>query len=99
MTWSPVHQEILLLAGPQDGSAGPFQLLSWSGVAGDAPLLVEELTTAAPTDSAPEAILTNPDTRDVQILFDQGDHLIDGGACKDADVSDQFSSDAIVYVP
>jgi hypothetical protein len=98
MTWSPVHQELLLLAGPQDESAGPFQLLTWSGVPGDAPALVEEITTA-PTDSAPEAIVTYSNTRDVQILFDQGDHLIGGDACKDADTSDQFFSDVIVQVP
>ena len=98
MTWSPLHQAILLLAGPQDESTGPFQLLSWSGRSGDAPLLVEEIT-SAPADSAPEAIVTYPDTHDVQILFDQGDHLIGSDACKDADTSDQFFSDAIVYVP
>jgi hypothetical protein len=98
MTWSAVHQAVLFLAGPQDGSNGPFRLFEWSGAPLDAPVLVQEITNA-PTDSAPEAIVTYPGTRDVQILFDQGDQVIDGDACKDADASDQFFTDAIVYVP
>jgi len=98
MTWSAVHQAVLFLAGPQDASDGPFRLFEWSGLPSDTPVLVQEITNA-PSDSAPEAIVTYPGTRDVQILFDQGDHVIDGDSCKDADASDQFFTDAIVYVP
>jgi hypothetical protein len=38
-------------------------------------------------------------TRDVQVLFDQGDHLISGTVCKDKSASSQFFSDVIVHVP
>ena len=38
-------------------------------------------------------------TRDVQVLFDQGDHLISGTACKDKSWSSQFFNDVIVHVP
>jgi hypothetical protein len=98
LTWSPVHQAVLLIAGPQDASAGPFQLFEWSGLPTDAPSLIQAITNA-PSDSAPEAIVPYPGTRDVQILFDQGDHLIGGDACKDADESDQVFTDTIVFVP
>ena len=73
MTWSPVHEAILLIAGPLTDAAGPFKLFKWSGAANDAPIAVGDIT-GAPTTSAPEAIVTYPNTRDVQIIFDQGDH-------------------------
>jgi hypothetical protein len=98
MTWSPVVGAVLFLAGPQDDSAGPFRLYEWSGASSDLPVVVQEITDA-PSDSAPEAIIPYPGTRDVQILFDQGDHEIDGDACKDADSSDQLFSDTIVSIP
>ncbi len=56
-------------------------------------------TAGTPTDSAPEAIVVYDNTRDVQILFDRGDHLISGTACKDKSASSQFFSDVIVHVP
>jgi Protein of unknown function (DUF3616) len=98
LTWSPVHQAVLLIAGPEDESAGPFELFEWSGSPTDAPSLVQSITNA-PSDSAPEAIVPYPNTHDVQILFDQGDHVIGGDACKDADDSDQLFTDTIVLVP
>ena len=98
MTWSPLHHAVLMLGGAKDASTGPFRLYEWSGAATDAPVAVQDITTA-PTDSAPEAIVVYDNTRDVQVLFDQGDHLISGTACKDKSSSSQFFSDVIVHVP
>ena len=89
---------MLLIAGPRDDAAGPFRLFKWSGAAADAPVAVRDIT-GVPTLSAPEAIVTYPNTRDVQILFDQGDHDISGDACKDASQSAQLFGDTIVHVP
>ncbi|WAS94987.1 DUF3616 domain-containing protein [Nannocystis punicea] len=98
MSWSPVHAAMLILAGPKDGAAGPFRLYKWSGVAGQAPVLVQNIT-SFPTDSGPEAIVVYPDTHDVQVVFDQGEHLISGTICKDKSVSSRYFSDVIVHVP
>ena len=97
MTWSPLHHAVLLLAGPK-AAGGPFRLFKWSGAATDAAVAVQDITNA-PTDSGPEAIIVYDNTRDVQVLFDQGDHLISGKICKDVSASAQFFSDVIVHVP
>jgi hypothetical protein len=98
MAWSPVHSAVLLIAGPHDDSSGPFRLFKWSGAPADAPAAVQDLT-GVPSTSAPEAIVTYPNTRDVQILFDQGDHDVNGKLCKDTAVADQSFGDTIVHVP
>ena len=98
MTWSPLHGAVLLIAGPVDDAAGPFRLFKWSGSAADLPVIIQDITNV-PSSSAPESIITYPNTRDVQILFDQGDHDISGDACKDVDSADQLFSDTIVHVP
>jgi hypothetical protein len=99
MAWSPLHAAVLLIAGPLDDSAGPFRLFRWSGAPADAPVAVADIT-GVPSLSAPEAIVTYPNTRDVQILFDQGDHDVGGGvACKDADPSQRQFGDVIIHVP
>ena len=98
MAWSPPHNAVLLIAGPRDDSAGPFRLFKWSGAPADAPVVVQDIT-GVPSSSAPEAIVTYPNTRDVQILFDQGDHDVSGDACKDASSSAKFFGDTIIRVP
>ena len=98
MAWSPLHAAVLLIAGPQTDAAGPFRLFKWSGAAADPPVAVQDIT-GVPSASAPEAIVVYPNTRDVQILFDQGDHDVGGDACKDADESDRWFGDTIVHVP
>jgi hypothetical protein len=99
MAWSPLHAAVLLIGGPLDDSAGPFRLFRWSGAPADAPVAVQDIT-GVPSTSAPEAIVTYANTRDVQILFDQGDHDVGGGvACKDADTSERLFGDAIIHVP
>jgi hypothetical protein len=96
MTWSPVHGALLILAGGKD-EGGAFRLYKWSGVSGQAPVAVQDVL--APASSAPEAIVIYPDTRDVQVLFDQGEHLISGTICKDASSASRFFSDVIIHVP
>jgi len=98
MAWSPLHTAVLLIAGPRTDAAGPFRLFKWSGAAADLPVAVQDIT-GVPSASAPEAIVVYPNTRDVQILFDQGDHDIGGDACKDADESDRWFGDTIIQVP
>jgi hypothetical protein len=97
MTWSAAHRAVLVLAGPHDGGApGPFRLYTWSGVPGEAPVMSVAIT--APANSAPEAVVSYPGTKDVQILFDQGDAIIGGASCKDAAATQRRFTDAIVHV-
>jgi len=97
MAWSPLHSAVLLIAGPHDDAAGPFRLFKWSGLGADAPVAVRDIT-GVPSSSAPEAIVVYPNTRDIQILFDQGDHDVSGDPCKDASASAQYFADTIVHV-
>lgn len=99
MAWSPLHAAMLILAGPKDaGAPGPFRLYRWSGVPGASPALVTQILDW-PADSGPEAIVVHPNTRDMQVLFDQGEHLIGGATCKDSAASSRYFSDVIVHVP
>ncbi len=97
MAWSPVHGAVFVLAGPRQTSTSPFRLFEWSGVASEAPVAVQDIT--PPSDSGVEAIVPWPGSHDVEILFDQGEHDIDGEICKDSDAASQFFSDVIVHVP
>ncbi|HEY4105957.1 MAG TPA: hypothetical protein VGM44_18780, partial [Polyangiaceae bacterium] len=97
LTWSKIHNAVLLIAGPKD-VGGPFRLFEWNGAPADAAKPVQDLTDV-PTDSAPEAIVVYENTRDIQVLYDQGEHLIDDTPCKDSSDFDQFFSDVIVHVP
>jgi hypothetical protein len=97
MTWSPLHGALLLVAGPKAGG-GPYRLYKWSGPPSTTPMPVQDVTNA-PSDASPEAIVVYPNTRDVQLLFDQGDHLVGGTICKDVTSSSRFFSDLIVRVP
>ena len=95
MTYSESHGAILIIAGPHNGG-GPFKLYRWSGALDAAP---EEVTTiTAPADSAPEAVVAYPGTKDVQIVFDQGDALIGGVICKEVAADSRVFTDAIVHV-
>lgn len=96
LAYSLAHEAVLIVAGPHDG-AGPFRLYRWSGALADAPAMVTDLT--APASSAPEAVVAYPGTTDVQIIFDQGDFLVNGTICKDVPVADRFFGDQIVAIP
>lgn len=95
MAYSPVHGAVLIIAGPA-GIGGPFRLYRWSGALGDGPVAITDLT--SPATSAPEVVVTYPNTKDVQILFDQGDAMIGGQACKDSPAASRVFTDAIVPV-
>ncbi len=97
MAWSPVHQAVLVLAGPRQTETSPFRLFQWSGVPSDAPVAVQDIT--PPAGSAAEGIVVWEGAQGVQIVFDQGEHDIVGDICKDSDASSQFFSDAIIHVP
>ena len=95
MAWSEALNAMLVLAGPS-GGVGTFALYTWSGDANAAPSRVRDIS--PPTDGSPEAIVTYPGTKDVQILFDMGDAQVGGVSCKDvADASKRFT-DVIVHV-
>jgi len=94
MAWSEAHAAVLVLAGPHDGGV-PFLLYKWSGAPGDAPKLAAAIT--APGGSA-EAVVAYPGTKDVQLLFDQGNLLLGGTACKDSAVAARRFVDAILHV-
>ncbi len=96
MAWSEMHHALLFLSGPHDATDGPFALWRWSGVAGSAPVKVQDIT--APAKSAPEAVVPYPGTLDVQVLFDMGAFQISGGDCKDASTSSQYFTDMIVHI-
>lgn len=95
MAYSPAHAAVLILAGPH-ATTGPFKLYQWSGALTAAPTFVADIT--APALSSPEAVVPYPGTKDVQIVFDGGDALVGGVACKDAAVADRTFHDAILTV-
>lgn len=97
LTWSSFHGAVIVLAGPR-APGGPFRLFEWSGLPTDAAVPVVDFT-GLPSDSSPEAIIAYPDSPDVQILFDQGEHRIDDEPCKDASEQDRSFGDRIVHVP
>ncbi|WNG50992.1 DUF3616 domain-containing protein [Archangium minus] len=96
LAWSEAHQAMLILSGPHDESSGPFALWKWSGNASSAPVKVRDLS--APSNSAPEAVIPYPGSKDVQVVFDMGSNLINGTSCKDVSSSSQYFSDVIVRV-
>ncbi|QSQ24405.1 DUF3616 domain-containing protein [Pyxidicoccus parkwayensis] len=96
MAWSDAHQAVLILSGPRDESAGPYALWKWSGDASSAPVKVVDL--AAPSESGPEAVIPYPGTKDVQVVFDMGAHLVSGTECKDLSASSQSFTDVVLHV-
>lgn len=97
MAWSEPLGAVLLIAGPVDGADAPFKLYRWAGTAGAAPELVTDLTT--PAFLHPEAIVTYPGYRDVQILFDNDDLPVNGGACNAQPADQRAFHDMIVAIP
>jgi hypothetical protein len=95
LAWSDPLAALLVIAGPHDDSAGPFVLYRWLPEHG-APERVTELL--PPANASPEAIVTYPGTRDVQILFDNDDVAIGGTSCKDANGSDKEFFDQVVHI-
>src|SRR5262249_49783755 len=80
MAYSTFHGSMFIVGGPaMDGP--PFKLYKWTGNPADAPLYVQDIV--APANSGPEAIITFPDSKYIQVLFDQGSFMINGAECKD----------------
>ncbi len=95
MAWSSAHAAVLILAGSHT-TGGPFRIYRWSGALDAAPVVAADVI--APASSAPEAVVPYPGTKDVQILFDQGDVNIAGVSCKDTAVANRGFTDVIVHV-
>jgi hypothetical protein len=95
MTYSPLLDAVLLIAGPHDSNGG-FRLYKWSGAAQDPAVLVTELMTTE--TSHPEAVIAYPGTRDVQIVYDSGDSMIGSSTCKKAAVEARYFTDTIVHI-
>jgi hypothetical protein len=95
MTWSPAHQALLILAGER-ATGSTFKIYKWSGASGAKPTAMATLT--PPADHSAEALITYPNTLDVQVLFDQGDLMIDGNTCKKAMVAKKYFTDQIVHI-
>jgi hypothetical protein len=68
MTWSPVLQQILVIAGTHDDSQNTFKLYRWDGTVGSTPTFVKELT--APPGMRAEGIVAFDSSKDIQIVFD-----------------------------
>lgn len=95
LAWSTMHQSLLILGGPK-GSGGPFRLYRWSGDPAAAPALVQTLT--PPPSSSPEAVVPYPSSKDVQVVFDQGDVASGATTCKKASTTNKSFTDVIVHV-
>jgi hypothetical protein len=95
MAYSPVHQAVMIVAGSH-APGTVFKLYTWSGVLTAAPVFVTDIV--APPQTAPEAVVPYPNTKDVQIVFDGGDATIGNVECKDAPEGARVFLDAIVTV-
>jgi hypothetical protein len=96
MTWSNTLHAVLVIAGPHDDTAGPFQLYRWAGTADDMPVRVANLI--VPDGAHPEAVIAYPTTTDVQILFDSDNLALYGVPCDQAEVGARVFSDSIVQL-
>ncbi|MEO7309228.1 MAG: T9SS type A sorting domain-containing protein [Chitinophagaceae bacterium] len=100
--------QYLIIAGPHDGSTGvapkDFRLYTWSGNAGDAPLLRGADLTALNVGGSFESIVDLPDpltdASTIQFLIDNGDAIFynDGTNAKDLSQNNlkKFRSDSVV---
>ncbi len=97
MSWSETLQTVLVLAGPHDGSDGPYRLYRWAGIAASTPVLVTTLT-APVAGGHPEAILTYATSNDIEVLFDSDDIAIGGTTCDNAPTTSREFADLIVHL-
>jgi hypothetical protein len=68
MTWSPLLQQILVIAGTHDDSQNTFKLYRWDGTAASTPTFVTNIT--APPGMRAEGIVAFASSKDIQIVFD-----------------------------
>jgi hypothetical protein len=96
----PERKAYYLLAGPSGDGGGQFQLFRWSGSVSTSPEPIEAVDFAAMgigDDEAPEALLIEPDSSTVYILFDEGNRVVNGQKCKDAE-EQSFRSMSISFL-
>ena len=95
LAWSDPLAAVLVLAGPHDDGDTPFRIYRWLPDTGALDLITELLP---PAGAHPEAIVTYPNTRDVQILFDNDNVLIAGTPCANVASDAQEFFDQIVHI-
>ena len=84
----PERKAYYLLAGPAGDNGTEFQLMRWSGPLSSRPEPIEALDFGAMDigdDESPEALLIEPRSETVYVLFDEGNRIVDGAKCKDAE--------------
>jgi hypothetical protein len=84
----PGRKAYYLLAGPSGDNGKEFQLMRWSGPQSSRPEVIDGLDFAAMDigdDESPEALLIEPETDAVYVLFDEGNRTVNGVRCKDAE--------------
>jgi hypothetical protein len=95
LAWSDPLAALLVLAGPHDDGDAPFRIYRWLPQSGTLELLTELLP---PAGAHPEAIVTYPNTKDVQILFDSDNVLIAGTPCANVASDAREFFDQIVHI-
>jgi uncharacterized protein DUF3616 len=95
MTWSAPLATALIVAGPSDGSDGPFRLYRWGGL-GTPAMFDRDL--AVPAHAHPEAIVTYPGTRDVQLLYDGDGVQLGNNSCDNTSADQREFGDQIVHL-
>jgi hypothetical protein len=89
-----------LLAGAWGDGADKFQLLRWSGPVSTRPELIDGVDFAdmgIGDDEAPEGLLIEPESSTIYILFDEGNRVVDGEKCRDAE-KQSFRSISISFM-
>jgi hypothetical protein len=84
----PQRQAYYLLAGPAGDNGSEFQLMRWPGPPSSRPELIDDVDFAAAgigDDIAPEALLVEPESNTMYVLFDEGNRVVNGVKCKDSE--------------
>ena len=84
----PERKAYYLLAGASSNGGDKFQLLRWSGPVSTRPEPIDAVDFAdmgIGDDEAPEGLLLEPESSTIYILFDEGNRVVDGKKCKDAE--------------
>lgn len=84
----PERKSYLLLAGSAGDNKNIFRLMRWSGPLATKPEVLDGLQfECLNVDEAacPEALLIEPESETVYVLFDEGNRMVNGEKCKDSD--------------
>lgn len=83
----PDRRSYLILAGPSGEGKGAFGLMRWSGPISSHPETLDAVdfgSLGVDAGAAPEALLVEPQSGCVYILFDEGNRSTGGVKCKDS---------------